>query len=85
MTDTTNVRANRPPGAGLFKLLDRYLLYVYTAFAILYLMLPVAVMALFSVNDPPGRSNVALGESEPRRGAEQGRAGRRTMVGRARS
>lgn len=37
---------------------DRYLLFVYTAFAILYLMLPVAVMALFSVNDPPGKSNL---------------------------
>ena len=29
------------------------------AFAIAYLMLPVAVMALFSFNDPPGKSNVA--------------------------
>ena len=28
-------------------------------FAILYLMLPVAVMALFSLNDPPGKSNVS--------------------------
>ncbi len=33
--------------------------WLYTAFAILYLLLPVAVMALFSVNDPPGKSNVA--------------------------
>ena len=34
-------------------------LFVYLVFAILYLMLPVAVMALFSFNDPPGKSNVA--------------------------
>jgi spermidine/putrescine transport system permease protein len=43
--------------AGRF--ITRNVLYVYTAFAILYLMLPVAVMALFSFNDPPGKSNVA--------------------------
>jgi spermidine/putrescine transport system permease protein len=48
----------RPRQAGVIRFLDRYLLYVYTAFAILYLMLPVAVMALFSVNDPPGKSNL---------------------------
>jgi spermidine/putrescine transport system permease protein len=41
------------------RFLDRYLLHVYTVFAIGYLLLPVAVMALFSVNDPPGKSNVA--------------------------
>ena len=41
------------------RFLDRYLLYIYTGFAILYLMLPIAVMALFSFNDPPGRSNLA--------------------------
>ncbi|MER3417966.1 MAG: ABC transporter permease, partial [Chloroflexota bacterium] len=38
---------------------DRYLLLAYTGFAVLYLMLPVFVIALFSVNDPIGRSNVA--------------------------
>ncbi len=48
----------RPRQASVIRFLDRYLLYVYTAFAILYLMLPVAVMALFSVNDPPGKSNL---------------------------
>ena len=56
---TAAVPHARPRQAGLIKFLDRYLLYVYTAFAILYLMLPVAVMALFSFNDPPGKSNVA--------------------------
>jgi spermidine/putrescine transport system permease protein len=39
--------------------LDHYALYAYTIFAIVYLLLPVAVMALFSFNDPPGKSNVA--------------------------
>ncbi len=39
--------------------IHEHVLYVYTAFAILYLMLPVVVMALFSFNDPPGKSNVA--------------------------
>jgi len=37
-------------------------IYVYTAFAIFYLMLPVLVMALFSFNNPPGKSNVAWHE-----------------------
>ncbi|HXG40302.1 MAG TPA: ABC transporter permease [Candidatus Limnocylindrales bacterium] len=41
------------------RFLDRYLLLVYTGFAVLYLTLPIAVMALFSFNDPPGRSNFA--------------------------
>ncbi len=48
----------RPRQAAAIRFFDRYLLYVYAAFAILYLMLPVAIMALFSVNDPPGKSNV---------------------------
>ncbi len=37
--------------------LGRYGLYVYTALAIVYLMLPIAVMILFSFNDPVGKSN----------------------------
>jgi spermidine/putrescine transport system permease protein len=48
----------RPRRESAIRFMDRYLLYVYTGFAILYLMLPVAVMALFSVNDPPGKSNL---------------------------
>ena len=36
---------------------NKYLLFIYTGFAILYLMAPVAVMALFSFNDPAGKSN----------------------------
>jgi spermidine/putrescine transport system permease protein len=37
--------------------LGRNLLYIYTAAAIVYLMLPIAVMIVFSFNDPVGKSN----------------------------
>jgi spermidine/putrescine transport system permease protein len=37
--------------------LGRYGLYVYTAAAITYLMLPIVVMVVFSFNDPVGKSN----------------------------
>jgi len=36
---------------------NKYLLFVYTGAAIVYLMAPVAVMILFSFNDPAGKSN----------------------------
>jgi spermidine/putrescine transport system permease protein len=36
---------------------NRYLLFIYTGLAVVYLMLPVVVMALFSFNDPAGKSN----------------------------
>ena len=36
---------------------NKYLLFVYTGAAIIYLMAPVAVMILFSFNDPAGKSN----------------------------
>jgi spermidine/putrescine transport system permease protein len=37
--------------------LGRYGLHAYTAAAIVYLMLPIAVMIIFSFNDPVGKSN----------------------------
>jgi len=37
--------------------LGRNALYVYTGAAIVYLMLPIAVMVVFSFNDPVGKSN----------------------------
>ena len=43
----------------LARVFDRYLLRIYAGFAVFYLMLPVAVIALFSFNDPLGRSNFA--------------------------
>jgi spermidine/putrescine transport system permease protein len=36
---------------------NKYLLFIYTGAAIVYLMAPVAVMILFSFNDPAGKSN----------------------------
>jgi spermidine/putrescine transport system permease protein len=36
---------------------DHYLLFVYTGLAVIYLMLPVAIIILFSFNDPAGKSN----------------------------
>jgi spermidine/putrescine transport system permease protein len=56
---SSQVPRQRPLGDRIARLVDRYLLWIYTAFAIIYLMLPVAVMALFSVNDPPGKSNLS--------------------------
>jgi spermidine/putrescine transport system permease protein len=40
------------------KLVDRWLLPIYAAGVTTYLILPVAVMILFSFNDPTGRSNL---------------------------
>src|SRR5262245_15703397 len=36
---------------------NKYLLFIYTGAAIVYLMAPVAVMILFSFNNPAGKSN----------------------------
>jgi spermidine/putrescine transport system permease protein len=50
----------RPRGsvaARIGRFLDHYVLLLYTGLAVIYLMLPVAVIALFSFNDPAGRSN----------------------------
>jgi len=41
------------------RLIDRYLLPLYALAAILYLMLPVIVMIVFSFNDPGGRFNLS--------------------------
>ena len=58
-TGAAAVPRTEPLMARIGRFLDHYALYAYTVFAIGYLLLPVAVMALFSVNDPPGKSNVA--------------------------
>jgi spermidine/putrescine transport system permease protein len=60
MSGSTSAALSERPSAAVRagRFLHRHLISVYTAFAILYLMLPVAVMALFSFNDPPGKSNV---------------------------
>ncbi|MEJ7749036.1 MAG: ABC transporter permease [Candidatus Limnocylindrales bacterium] len=58
MNATTFPPRRRPRLANAARFLDRYLPFVYTALAILYLMLPVLIMALFSFNDPPQKSNL---------------------------
>ena len=58
-TGAAAVPRTEPLVARIGRFLDHYALYAYTVFAIGYLLLPVAVMALFSFNDPPGKSNVA--------------------------
>jgi spermidine/putrescine transport system permease protein len=55
----SNARPARPIGDRIRRFLDRYLLWLYAILAITYLLLPVAVIALFSFNDPIGRSNFA--------------------------
>ncbi len=63
MTGTTPSPAAGPARGTLRQHAGRWLgrnaLYVYTAAAIVYLMLPIAVMIAFSFNDPVGKSNFA--------------------------
>jgi spermidine/putrescine transport system permease protein len=52
-------RASRPGSRQRFgRLVDRWLLPLYAVGVTGYLILPVAVMILFSFNDPTGRSNL---------------------------
>jgi len=57
---SAGVPTQRRPGLGnvVRRVLDRYLLIVYTVLAVIYLMLPVALIILFSFNNPAGKSNV---------------------------
>ena len=57
---TATSTLSKPPAGilgGLRRLTDKYLLYSYTGLAIIYLLLPVAMIILFSFNDPIGRRN----------------------------
>jgi len=56
---TVDRRPHHSPLERVVGFVGRNLLFVYTGFAVIYLMLPVAVMALFSFNSPVGKSNVA--------------------------
>jgi spermidine/putrescine transport system permease protein len=52
---------SRPRGSFLTRLgrvVDRWSLIVYTLLAVVYLLLPIAVIIAFSFNDPSGKSNV---------------------------
>jgi spermidine/putrescine transport system permease protein len=48
------------PARGLGRLLDGWLLPLYTLGVVAYLTLPVLIMILFSFNDPTGRSNLVF-------------------------
>jgi spermidine/putrescine transport system permease protein len=48
--------------AGLRVLADRWAVPAFTALVIGYLLLPIAIMIVFSFNDPPGRFNFVWGE-----------------------
>jgi spermidine/putrescine transport system permease protein len=50
--------APRPLSQRIARVFDRWLLPIYAVMAVLYLMLPVAVMILFSFNDPVGKFNL---------------------------
>jgi spermidine/putrescine transport system permease protein len=53
--------ATRPKGsvgARMSRFVDRWSMVVYTVLAVIYLLLPVAVIILFSFNDPAGKANV---------------------------
>jgi spermidine/putrescine transport system permease protein len=50
----------RSSGPRLWAAVERLLLPLYTVGVTLYLILPVAIMILFSFNDPTGRSNLVF-------------------------
>ncbi len=54
---TARVRPRGSLSERFVRFWNRYLLFIYTGAAVIYLMLPVVVMALFSFNDPAGKSN----------------------------
>lgn len=65
MSAATGVAGSRrvvSPGRRLAALADRWLVPIFTALAIFYLLVPIIVMIAFSFNDPPGRFNFVWGE-----------------------
>jgi len=50
-------QAQARQGSGPLRRLDRWILPVFTAMAIVYLMIPIAVMIVFSFNKPDGKFN----------------------------
>jgi spermidine/putrescine transport system permease protein len=57
-TTSTAVAARRTPADRVARAVDRWVLPIYVVLVTAYLILPVAVMILFSFNDPTGRSNL---------------------------
>lgn len=58
--DSSAARARQ--GSGPLRRLDRWFLPVFTAIAIVYLMIPIAVMIVFSFNKPDGKFNYIWNE-----------------------
>jgi spermidine/putrescine transport system permease protein len=58
-TATATLERKRPLSSRIGRFLDEHLVRLYAILAILYLLLPIAVIALFSFNDPVGRTNFA--------------------------
>ena len=56
-TSSAALAARRTPADRVARAVDRWLLPVYVVGVTAYLILPVAVMILFSFNDPAGKSN----------------------------
>ena len=48
--------------AGVTAFVHRWAIPVFTAVALVYILLPIVVMILFSFNDPPGRFNFVWGK-----------------------
>jgi spermidine/putrescine transport system permease protein len=61
-TSSVTVATRRSPADRLARTVDRWLLPIYVVGVTAYLILPVAVMILFSFNDPTGRSNLTWRE-----------------------
>jgi spermidine/putrescine transport system permease protein len=57
-TSSATLAARRSPADRVARAVDRWLLPVYVVGVTAYLILPVAIMILFSFNDPTGRSNL---------------------------
>jgi spermidine/putrescine transport system permease protein len=56
-TETVSVRPRHGAGTRIWSLVKQHALTVYALLAVGYLMLPIAVVILFSFNDPAGRFN----------------------------
>ena len=48
---------SQPVLGRLGRLADQYLLLGYAALVVIYLLLPISVLVMFSFNDPAGKSN----------------------------
>ena len=52
----------RGGGATALRLVNSWVIPVFTVLAIAFILLPIIVMIVFSFNDPPGRFNFVWGD-----------------------